>query len=194
MQSCPEDFLKKIKKLDQLIVKFNTNLTVLPSNTLNNLLKKCKRVDFLLSVDDTGDRYEILRFPGKWDIFLKNMTVIKNLNYRVMAYNCLSSLNIFYCVDFYKWATKNFGIEVHSQFVTDNDILDISYLPQHAKDVVLEKIKNNKGKIFDSIRAKLRIDKDDRGKELLNYIKRLDAIRQTNYPETFNEWWQTLNA
>ena len=83
---------------------------------------------------------------------------------------------------------------MHSQFVTDNDILDISYLPKHAKDVVLEKIKNNKGKIFDSIRAKLRIDKDDRGKELLNYIKRLDAIRQTNYPETFNEWWQTLNA
>ena len=194
MQSYPADFLQKIKKLDQLIVKFNTNLTVLPSNELNNLLKKCKRVDFLLSVDDTGDRYEILRFPGKWDIFLKNMTIIKNLNYRVMAYNCLSSLNIFYCVDFYKWATKNFGIEVHSQFVTDNDILDISYLPQHAKDIVLEKIKNHKGKIFDSIRAKLRIDKDDRSAELVNYIKRLDAIRKTKYPEIFNEWWQTLNA
>jgi len=166
---------------------------VLPAPELQELLKKCKRVDFLLSVDDTGDRYEILRFPGKWDIFLKNMAIIKNLNYRVMAYNCLSSLNIFYCVDFYKWATKNFGVEVHSQFVTDNKILDISYLPQHAKDVVLEKVKNYKGKIFDSIRNKLNIQKDDRSDRLVKYILDLDRIRNTNYPEVFKEWYTILN-
>jgi hypothetical protein len=193
MQGYPVEFLRKVKKLDQLIVKFNTNLTLLPSNELNTLLKKCKRVDFLLSVDDTGDRYEILRFPGKWDIFLKNMSIIKNSNYRVMAYNCLSSLNIFYCVDFYKWATKNFGVEVHSQFVTDNEILDISYLPQHAKDVILEKIKNYKGKIFDSIRNKLNIQKDDRSEKLVKYILDLDRIRKTNYPDIFKEWYTILN-
>jgi len=193
MQKYPTEFLRKIKNLDQLIVKFNTNLTVLPAPELQELLKKCKRVDFLLSVDDTGDRYEILRFPGKWDIFLKNMAIIKNLNYRVMAYNCLSSLNIFYCVDFYKWATKNFGVEVHSQFVTDNKILDISYLPQHAKDVVLEKLKNYKGKIFDSIRNKLNIQKDDRSDRLVKYILDLDRIRNTNYPEVFKEWYTILN-
>jgi len=193
MQKYPTEFLRKIKNLDQLIVKFNTNLTVLPAPELQELLKKCKRVDFLLSVDDTGDRYEILRFPGKWDIFLKNMAIIKNLNYRVMAYNCLSSLNIFYCVDFYKWATKNFGVEVHSQFVTDNKILDISYLPQHAKDVVLEKVKNYKGKIFDSIRNKLNIQKDDRSDRLVKYILDLDRIRNTNYPEIFKEWYTILN-
>lgn len=193
MQKYPTEFLRKIKNLDQLIVKFNTNLTVLPAPELQELLKKCKRVDFLLSVDDTGDRYEILRFPGKWDIFLKNIAIIKNLNYRVMAYNCLSSLNIFYCVDFYKWATKNFGVEVHSQFVTDNEILDISYLPQHAKDVVLEKIKNYKGKIFDSIRNKLNIQKDDRSEGLVKYILDLDRIRNTNYPEIFKEWYTILN-
>jgi len=193
MQKYPTEFLRKIKNLDQLIVKFNTNLTVLPAPELQELLKKCKRVDFLLSVDDTGDRYEILRFPGKWDIFLKNMAIIKNLNYRVMAYNCLSSLNIFYCVDFYKWATKNFGVEVHSQFVTDNKILDISYLPQHAKDVVLEKVKNYKGKIFDSIRNKLNIQKDDRSDRLVKYILDLDRIRNTNYPEVFKEWYTILN-
>jgi len=193
MQKYPSEFLRKIKNLDQLIVKFNTNLTVLPEPELQELLKKCKRVDFLLSVDDIGDRYEILRFPGKWDIFLKHMAIIKNLNYRVMAYNCLSSLNIFYCVDFYKWATKNFGVEVHSQFVTSNEILDISYLPQHAKDVVLEKIKNYKGKIFDSIRNKLNIQKEDRSDGLVKYILDLDRIRNTNYPEIFKEWYTILN-
>ena len=193
MQTYPYEFLNKIKKLDQLVVKFNTNLTVLPSEELSNLLIKCKRVDFLLSVDDIGERYEILRYPGKWNVFLKNMEVIKQQNHRVMAYNCLSSLNIFYAVDYYKWATRNFGNEVHSQFVVDKQLLDISYLPQQAKDVVLEKIANYKGKIFDSIRAKLNISKKDYSKELTKYILDLDNIRKTNFPETFKEWWTILN-
>jgi len=193
MQSYPADFLKKIKKLDQLIVKFNTNLTVLPSPELDQLLKKCKRVDFLLSVDDIGERYEMLRYPGKWDIFVKNMEIIKNQNHRTMAYNTLSSLNIFYAVEFYKWAVKNFGPEVHSQFVVDQEHLDISYLPQHAKDIVLEKIENHKGKIFDSIREKLNIQKENRSRELIKYILDLDRIRKTNYPVTFKEWYTILN-
>jgi len=193
MQSYPAEFLKRVKKLDQLIVKFNTNLTILPSPELNELLKKCKRVDFLLSVDDIGDRYEMVRYPGKWDIFTKNMSTIKQQGYKATAYNCLSSLNIFYAVEFYKWAIKNFGNEIHSQFVTDNKILDISYLPQHAKDIVLKKISKYKGKIFNSIREKLNIQKEDRSKELLKYILDLDGIRKTNYPRTFEEWYTILN-
>lgn len=193
MQDYPTDFLRRIKKLDQLIVKFNTNLTVLPSIELEKLLKKCKRVDFLLSVDDVGDRYEILRYPGKWDTFINNMAVIKQKGYRIMAYNCLSSLNIFYAVDYYKWAIKNFGNEVHSQFVVDKKHLDISHLPQHAKEIVLEKISKYKGKIFDSIRAQLNVQKDDRSKELVKYILALDDIRKTKYPETFKEWYTILN-
>ena len=193
MQSYPAEFLKRVKNLDQLIVKFNTNLTILPSPELNKLLKKCKRVDFLLSVDDIGDRYEIVRYPGKWDIFTKNMSTIKQQGYRTTAYNCLSSLNIFYAVEFYSWAIKNFGNEVHSQFVTDKEMLDISYLPQHAKDIVLEKILKYKGKIFDSIREKLNVQKEDRSKELVKYILDLDRIRKTNYPETFKEWYTILN-
>ena len=193
MQSYPAEFLKKVKNLDQLIVKFNTNLTILPSPELNELLKKCKRVDFLLSVDDIGDRYEMVRYPGKWDIFTKNMSTIKQQGYRTTAYNCLSSLNIFYAVEFYSWAIKNFGNEVHSQFVTDKEMLDISYLPQHAKDIVLEKILKYKGKIFDSIREKLNTQEEDRSKELVKYILDLDRIRKTNYPETFKEWYTILN-
>jgi sulfatase maturation enzyme AslB (radical SAM superfamily) len=194
MQSYPYEFLKKIKKLDQLVVKFNTNLTVMPSPELDELLKKCKRTDFLLSVDDIGPRYEILRYPGKWGMFVNNMETLKQRGYRTMAYNTMSSLNIFYAVEFYKWAVKNFGNEVHSQFVVDKKHLDISYLPQHAKDCVLEQIANYKGKIFDSIRQKLNTNKEECSQELIKYILDLDGIRNTNYPETFKEWWTILNT
>jgi hypothetical protein len=165
-----------------------------PLMQLDELLKKCKRADFLLSVDDIGPRYEILRYPGKWGMFVNNMETLKQRGYRTMAYNTMSSLNIFYAVEFYKWAVKNFGNEVHSQFVVDKKHLDISYLPQHAKDCVLEQIANYKGKIFDSIRQKLNTNKEECSQELIKYILDLDGIRNTNYPETFKEWWTILNT
>jgi sulfatase maturation enzyme AslB (radical SAM superfamily) len=174
-------------------VKFNTNLTLLPSPELNDLLKKCKRVDFLLSVDDIGDRYEILRYPGKWNVFTKNIDTLKKEGYKTTAYNCISSLNIFYILEFYKWAIQVFLKDVHSQFVVNQEMLDISYLPQHAKNIIYKKIENNKGKLFDSIREKLNIQKENRSKELLQYIANLDAIRNTNYTETFKEWYMILN-
>jgi sulfatase maturation enzyme AslB (radical SAM superfamily) len=195
IQNYPFEFLKRMKKLDQLIVKFNTNLTVLPSHELNLLLKKCKRVDFLLSVDDIDERYEILRFPGKWHKFVENLNELKKQNYKVMAYNCLSSLNILYCDDFYKWATQNFGAEVHSQFVVDKKLLDISYLPPYAKEKVFEKLSTYRGKIFDSIRAKLSIRKnEDHSAALIKYVTDLDKLRNTNYQGVFKEWWEILNV
>jgi len=193
MQDNPIEFLSRVKNLDQLIVKFNTNLTILPSPDLQQLLKHCKRVDMLLSVDDIESRYEILRYPGKWNVFTENLNQIKRQGYRTMAYNTISALNVFYMPEFYKWAIRNFGNEVHSQFVTDKKILDVSYLSTDSKNAVLDKIKIFKGKIFSSIRAKLNIEQEGRNQGLVDYIVNLDAIRKTNYPETFSEWWTLIN-
>ena len=194
MQSYPLEFLQRVDKLENLVVKFNTNLTILPSPELTKLLDKCKRVDMLISVDDVDRRYEILRYPGKWEVLEKNIQKVKEQGYRLSAFNVLSSLNIFYALEFYKWATRKFGREVHSQFAIDRDILDISYLNQTAKDKVLDKIKNINGRIFDSIRQKLYLDSGDSTEEMKKYILDLDKIRNTNYPGTFKEWWTILNT
>jgi hypothetical protein len=193
MQEYPAEFLEKIKKPEQLIVKFNTNLTVLPSKKLERILKRQKRVDMLISVDDIESRYEMLRYPGKWEKFIENLKSIKEKNYKLIAYNTISSLNVFYMIEFYTWAVKNFGSQVHSQFVTDKDFLDISYLPIHAKEKVLLKISKHKGSLFDSIREKLNVANEDCSQKLFEYILKLDKIRKTNFAETFVEWWKILN-
>jgi len=192
MQEYPEEFLEKIKKPEQLIVKFNTNLTVLPSKKLEQILKRHKRVDMLISVDDIESRYEMLRYPGKWEKFIENLKSIKEKNFKLIAYNTISSLNVFYMIEFYTWAVKNFGSEVHSQFV-NKGFLDISYLPIHAKEKVLLKISKHKGSLFDSIREKLNVANEDCSQKLLDYILKLDKIRKTNFAGTFVEWWKILN-
>lgn len=195
IQTYPLEFLEKIKNLEQLVVKFNTNLTVLPSQQLQEILKKCKRVDFLISVDDIEERYEILRYPAKWKNFNQNLNEIKKLNHRVFSYNCISSLNIWYMPEFYEWAIKTFEMNIHSQFVTDTDFLDISNLNKNIKEQCLNKIKNYKGKLFDSIRNKL-IQENKVTHNIMDdfqkYLSKLDKIRSTDYFGTFKEWWKII--
>ena len=52
--------------------------------------------------------------------------------------------------------------------------------------------RKHKGKIFDSIRQRLNIKKEDRIGVLLKYIADLDGIRKTNFAETFREWHTIL--
>ena len=189
------EFLEKIKNLGQLVVKFNTNLTVLPAQQLQEILKKCKRVDFLISVDDIEERYDKLRYPAKWKSFNQNLNEIKKLNYRVFSYNCISSLNIWYMPEFYEWAIKTFEMNIHSQFVTDTDFLDISNLNKNIKEQCLNKIKNYKGKLFDSIRNKL-IQENKVTHNIVDdfqkYLSKLDKIRSTDYFGAFEEWWKII--
>ncbi|MFZ4405575.1 MAG: twitch domain-containing radical SAM protein [Pseudobdellovibrionaceae bacterium] len=199
LQTYPLEFLKKIKNLGQLVVKFNTNLTVLPSQQLQEILKECKRVDFLISVDDIEERYEILRYPAKWNDFEHNLKYMKTLQYRLIAFNVISTLNLWYLPEFYHWAIRNFGNNVHSQFVDpsfflDPKIADISYLNNKAKEKFLNKIEGVNSKLYHSIRNKLSENKAINFDvvRLENYLKKLDKIRSTDYFSSFSEWWKII--
>ena len=199
MQTYPLEFLKKIKNLKQLVVKFNTNLTVLPSQQLQEILKKCKRVDFLISIDDIEERYEILRYPAKWKDFNHNLKYMKTLQHRLIVVNVISTLNLWYLPEFYYWAVRNVGNNVHSRFVDpsfflESKIADISYLNNKAKEKMLNKIKGINGKLFNSIRTKLLENTENNFDidKLENYLKKLDKIRSTKYFGVFSEWWKII--
>jgi len=199
LQTYPLEFLEKIENLEQLVVKFNTNLSVVPSQQLQKILNKCKHVDFLVSVDDIQDRYEILRYPTKWNDFNNNLEYMKTLNYRLTAVNVISTLNLWYLPEFYYWATRNFGINVHSRFIDpsfflDEKISDISHLNNKTKEKVLDKIKEMNGELFQSIKNKLSEDTviDFDVDRLESYLKKLDKIRSTDYFSTFGDWWRII--
>ena len=199
LQTYPLEFLEKIENLEQLVVKFNTNLSIIPSQQLQNILNKCKHVDFLVSVDDIEERYEILRYPTKWSVFINNLNHMKTLNYRLTAVNVISTLNLWYLPEFYYWATRNFGIDVHSRFVDpsfflNQKISDISNLNRKTKEKVLDKIKGMNGELFQSIKNKLSVDTmvDFDVDSLESYLRKLDKIRSTDYFSTFSDWWEII--
>lgn len=115
-----KDFLQYIDYLIEkdyaknIVLVFHTNLTIMPARFLQRF-SKFKHTQIHISIDGTGDTYEYIRFPGKWNIVDRNIKKLVN-----------------YIKD-----TDNIGAEAHAVFQSYNlhNICDlIKYFNQY-KDI-----------------------------------------------------------
>ena len=84
----------------------NTNLSMIHNNQIFDLIIKFSSVDWLISAEDTGDRYNYIRYPGNWNVFAENLDVLKMLipaTHKVkfnMVFSALNAKTIWNYVDF----------------------------------------------------------------------------------------------
>lgn len=60
-----------------IALEYNTNLTV-NNNEILELWSNFEKCTLALSIDDTEDRYEYIRYPAKWSKILNNLTELKH--------------------------------------------------------------------------------------------------------------------
>jgi organic radical activating enzyme len=84
----------------------NTNLSMIRNNRIFDLLTKFKNVEWLISVDDMGEKYNYIRYPGNWDQFVGNLDYLKvtipdthTVKFN-MVYLAMNAKTMFDCVDF----------------------------------------------------------------------------------------------
>jgi hypothetical protein len=67
------DFQNILEKLDQtnqlsnIVLQFNTNGSIMPSERLIQLWSKCSQITVIFSIDGVDDAFEYIRNPLKWD-------------------------------------------------------------------------------------------------------------------------------
>lgn len=106
IDGCTE-ILKKLvsmKRAPEISLSYATNSTVNPES-LVDLWSNFKEVNLNLSIYATGDRYEFLRTPAKWNEVEKNihsfMQLPANMNVRILCH--LSIMNFFHLKEFINW-------------------------------------------------------------------------------------------
>ena len=67
--------LKKISSSVSVLIHFNG--TVLPSKQLLDECARFDNIEFILSIDDTHERFNYLRWPADWDTIVKNIFWIR---------------------------------------------------------------------------------------------------------------------
>jgi MoaA/NifB/PqqE/SkfB family radical SAM enzyme len=66
-----------IQKNPECHVLVNTNLTQIKDSPIFQNLLKLKNCSWMVSIDDTEERFEYLRYPSKWNEFKDNFNLLK---------------------------------------------------------------------------------------------------------------------
>lgn len=143
-----EPFLEKknFQILERLIelentkcfISIVTNGSVPITNDQLKILERFQNLNICLSIDGIGSTFEYMRYPLKWDLFLSNFAVFKNLTNILSVSAMISNLNVYYysdIIDFF----KEQNIDYLCKQITDPNYFSPSNLPQNIKGIVQEK-------------------------------------------------------
>jgi MoaA/NifB/PqqE/SkfB family radical SAM enzyme len=100
--------LKKISSSTVVLIHFNC--TVLPSKQLLDECARFDHIEFILSIDDTQERFNYLRWPADWDKVVKNILWMKencpdNIRFAVNTVINLLNEHTYHTVE--EWINNN---------------------------------------------------------------------------------------
>jgi sulfatase maturation enzyme AslB (radical SAM superfamily) len=178
-------------------LEYDTNLSVINHKVMAKL-KLFKKIVLSVSCDDIEDKYELIRFPGKFDNILTNLNRLKENNFEVRHLSsCVGIYSLFAPIRLYDYFTK-LGYDTYSfRFLRNPGHVDIAYLPVDIMDKVSEvyrnsnlpdKWKNYVYGYFDKYRGQFSDEERmDHLYRFVKYMNDLDSIRETNWKTTFPE-------
>ena len=104
--------LNMIPNPDNVIVQYTSNFSIMPSQKVFDVWEKFKLIKWCVSIDGIGERFEFLRWPYKWDKFIKfkNRAVnIVPVNVMFGVEHTINPLNILYFDEFKQWFDSEFA-------------------------------------------------------------------------------------
>lgn len=126
---------------------YATNATVWPDDKIE-LFKHFKHLNLNFSIDGIGDKFEYMRYPGKWEDAVTNMTKARSLqtehhNVHISWCITISSLNIYHVPEIIEEHAKNFShFGAYLNLVHWPSYFNLSKLPNDVKEKVVQRLES----------------------------------------------------
>ena len=176
-------------------MEYDTNLTVINDKILEKL-KQFKKVMLFVSCDDIEDKFELIRFPGKFNKMLENLEKIKSRGINVSHISsCVGMYSIFSPIRVEEYFNK-LGYNNFSFRFLRTDPYNIAYLPDSIKEEIIKIYEksniSNRWKGFICGYLENNMNKYENISEsyvnkFTSHMDNLDNIRGTNWKKTFPE-------
>lgn len=200
--------LKNERLLDVLpqdcIVTLITNVSVdVTNNKIFGKLSQRRQVGWSLSFDNIGERFEYVRYGGKWDLLLKNLDAIQVLMDERghwggihAVYNVYNATRLVELTEF----ARSRDLTIHWQSLYQPDCLDPSRLGSKvaklarqeidallAKDICLD----NERQFFENVLQNLQ-SRDDLREQLRTHIAEIERHYHLDQIGKFEHLWPEL--
>jgi len=160
-----------------------------------------KQVHIRGSMDAINDQYELIRFPGNWDKFQKNVKKLQeyeaqsNNSIRLLALTtCFQIATSYSIIESEEWC-KSIGVDFHLRFLEGPQRHSVASLSDTAKEKLIEYYTPY---IDSSVKAKMILSylknhmgenfyKEPAVADFVKFMDFLDKSRSTNWRKTFPE-------
>jgi hypothetical protein len=119
-------------------LRFDTNLSVI-NNKILEKLDKFKAVQLCISIDDTEERYDFIRFPGNYNTFITNLARLKQTNIKIEYISSCIGIGSIYAIPRVCAVAEENGIRPEFRYLEGPEWLDLRYLPAAAKKEIIAK-------------------------------------------------------
>ena len=172
-----------------IVLRYDTNLSVINKKVIEKW-KHFKDIRLSISLDDVGDRYNLIRHPGDFDRFESNVKFIVDNNVPIKYFStCIGTFSIYSMtrnIDF----AKKYNTPSFFRFLEHPTWLDLRFLSRDAK---LEIIKNLESRNdsrehtawyrsqINLLRKYLDLENRENVDEFIRVMDILDRTRGTNW-------------
>lgn len=151
-------------------ISFVTNGSVKLSPKLKNLLENFTDLNMCISIDGVGKRFEYLRWPGRWDNLLENLSDYQQVTKNNISISyTLSSVNALYYKETIQWFEDQ-NLRYNHNIVYTPNWASLERLPVEIKNELI-------GLEFFSGRTEI-TGKEMPLLELYNELKKQDAMKK----------------
>lgn len=200
-----------LETLDKLIergfakriqLRYDTNLSVINDKIIDKL-KHFKRVMIMASIDDTEQRYELIRFPGNYQRLLSNIEKLRSRGIELHFMTACIGVASPYTVLRIDKLSKQLNIPRKYRFLEGPPWIDIRQFPKSAKQEIIQRYKSAivEGEDNTWKNAVIRllekyIDHSDTSQlqEFVRVMNILDRNRGTDWKSTLDETYQLIST
>ena len=192
----------------QIELRYHTNGTIMPDDIVE-MWSKFKRVEVMLSIDNTGDRNHWLRYPTDWSAVEQTIDKLENAPDNIVGkiLGTVHALNIFYVVEFCEWimaqgyekfASHHDGL-FHPGILHYPQYMSAKVLPLTTKKIITDKLNNFMAQHSDNPTAQEFAqlldfmnseDQSHKNATLHEYVRHIDRLNGTDFPSAFGEFYQ----
>lgn len=166
---------------------YNSNGSIYPAH-LVDYWKHFQHIDIQFSIDNIGPRFELER-GGQWSQINDNIKRLIDLgmpNVSIAVMPAISIMNVFYLDELLAWA-HNLGLTVNPLYVSRPQGFDLKNLTNNAKQLVVQKLQNNKWPELKNILSYIQSVPDSDGQEFVQLCQYFDRIRNQDFSQSHPE-------
>ena len=189
------DFLIDRGLSKKIRLELNTNGSQYPSDLVNLIIENFKFVEFLISIDNVKDRFELER-GGKWeDVYqnIKKFSSLRSQNIIVKLAPAINIQNLLYLNDIIELNNELSLDEIVWNYLESPKYLCIDNVTKNIKQLVHEKYRDHPTQELRSIAHRVLLSEPTNSYEFIKFMDQLDSRRGQNWRTTHRELAQALD-